>query len=112
MGKKDKFKNLPLNGQKTAAGRDARTGRFVKGNRGGGRKAIPEGIKTLLQAAVPEACRVLVGYIHDPTIRADIRLECIKVLLDRVYGKPVQGVDLDTRNLQPVVFVDSDELAD
>ena len=72
-------------------------GQFKKGDprRGpGGRKKIPDDIKAMLAGATPDACRLLCNTINDKDARLDLRIKCSEILLDRVYGKPQQSVDV------------------
>ena len=74
--------------------RDAR-GRFVKGNKNGGRPKMPEAMKQAFRAAAPDACRVLIGIVNDESAANKDRIRAAEVILDRGYGKPVQAVDLE-----------------
>lgn len=90
----------PLNGQKTGetgrrcACRDPATGRFVKGNAGGGRPKMPAELRADFQAAGPRALEVLLGILSDGDAAARDRIRAAEIILDRGYGKPVQAVDL------------------
>lgn len=99
----------PSTGEKQVRGRD---GRFMKGNRSGGRKEIPTDIKEMLRSATPDACRLLVETINDVEAKPELRIKCCEIVLDRVYGKPQQSVDLDAKNIPQVVFVGGDDIAD
>lgn len=101
---------VPSKGAKK--GRDPTTGRFVKGYGGGGRKEIPPDIKEMLQAATPDACKLLCSTINDDEAKLDLRIRCCEIVFDRVYGKPQQSVDIDAKNIPQVVFVGGDEVAD
>ena len=74
-------------------------GRFVKGTvpcRSGGRKPIPPEIKQLFTSMVPE----VVSKIHEIILTSDdnkLVLDAAKIVLDRVYGKPLQAVDVDAK---------------
>lgn len=74
-------------------GRDEKTGRFVKGNPGGGRKKTPDEIKGIHEKTVPE----LVELAFDPATRVDIRVTILKWLTEMDLGKPGQKVDVDAR---------------
>ncbi len=100
----------PSNGEKT--GRDPQTGRFAAGNKGGGRKKVPKDVKTMLSAATPDACKLLCDTIKDESANLKLRIKCCEIVLDRVYGKSVQSVDLDAKNIQPVVFMGGDDVHD
>lgn len=72
-------------------------GRFAKGNKlAGGRRAIPPEIKQLFTSMVPE----VVSKIHEIILTSDdnkLVLDAAKIVLDRVYGKPLQAVDVDAK---------------
>lgn len=75
------------------SGRDSKTGRFAKGNPGGGRKKKPEEINGIHQKTVPE----LVELAFDPNTRVDVRVAILKWLTEMDLGKPGQKVDVDAR---------------
>lgn len=85
---------MPSNGTKSA-GRDPATGRFTKGNAGGGRTQLPEELKLAFRAAAPEALDVLKKILRDENAKHSDRIKCAEIILDRGYGKPVQAVDLE-----------------
>lgn len=92
---------MPSNGKKSdkkkhTAGRDPATGRFVKGNTGGGRTQLPEELKTAFRAACPQALDVLKRILTNEGAKDSDRIRCAEIILDRGYGKPVQAVDLET----------------
>lgn len=109
MGSKNDEKvNKPSTGGKQECrGAD---GRFEKGNRSGGRKRIPEDVKEMMKATVPDAVRFLASLIADETARDADRVRAAEILLDRVYGKPQQSVDIDARSIPQVVFVGAEDL--
>lgn len=87
-------------------GRDLSTGRFVGGNQGGGRKAIPPEIREMLQAAVPDAVRRLIAALdaERPVVAGadinmfpdhDMRTKAAEAILNRLYGKPAVAVTGD-----------------
>lgn len=100
----------PSNGEKKV-GRGA-NGRFEKGYKGGGRKEIPKDIKEMLRGATPDACRLLCNTINDETAKLELRIKCSEIVLDRVYGKPQQAVEVDAHNIPQVVFIGGDKVAD
>ena len=73
---------------------------------------MPKSIKEMLKGAAPDACKLLVKYMNDDTIRPELRIKCCEIIFDRVYGKPIQGVDLDVNKLPQVVFVGDDKIYD
>ena len=103
---------MPKIGKKTETGRDPATGRFIKGNTGGGRAKLPEELKEAFRAAAPQALRVLVQIVNDSDARESDRIRAAEVILDRGYGKPVQAVDVDASSIPQVVFVGGDDIAD
>ena len=86
---------MPSNGKKTA-GRDPVTGRFTKGNDGGGRKEIPAELKEAFRKASWKAHDVLVEILQDETAKDSDRIRCAEIILERGYGKPEQAVSLET----------------
>lgn len=89
-----------------------RDGRFVKGNSGGGRPAIPDDIKTAFKEASKDACDVLCKIVNDEGAKDSDRIRAAEVILDRGWGKPVQAVDLDAKNIPQVVFTGYGDIAD
>lgn len=73
--------------------RDARTGRFVAGNKSGGRKKIPDDVKDMLRAASAEAVQLLIDTMRDTDTRRELRVSCAETIIDRVYGKATQPID-------------------
>lgn len=70
---------------------------FKKGQSGnpGGRPKMPEDLKKAMQSMAAEALDVLKASLRSDDER--MRLEAVKILFDRGYGKPTQAVDLTTR---------------
>lgn len=66
----------------------------------GGRKPIPQEVRDILAAATPAAARALVDLIdsRDPKIR----LRASELVLDRVYGKATQAVDVHVTDVAKV----------
>ena len=83
-------------GKKASCGRDPVTGRFVAGNRNGGRRRLPEELKAAFREAAPEALETLVTIMRDDTARHADRIRCAEIILDRGYGKPAQAIEIDT----------------
>ena len=79
------------------SGRDSK-GRFVVGNRGGGRPKIPDEVREMLKTATPKAVRLLIGMVDNEDAAPALRMDAAKTILDRVYGKATQPIDgsLDT----------------
>ena len=105
----DEINKAPSTGGKPGD-RDATTGRFMKGNHNGGRKKIPDDVKAMMQAAIPDAVRYLAALIADESARNADRVRAAEILMDRVYGKPQQSVDLDATSIPHVIIVGADEL--
>lgn len=89
-------------------GRDSKTGRFAKGNPGGGRRKKPDEIKDIHQRTVPE----LVTLAFDPATRVDVRVAILKWLTEMDLGKPGQKVDVDARTEGVQVVQFEGELAE
>ena len=94
-----------------------RTGRFRPGHSGNpaGRPAdtqeTREG-KELLRSASPAACKLLRDTINDPGAKLELRIKCAEIVLDRVYGKPQQAVEVDAKSIPQVVIVGGDQIPD
>ena len=101
--------NIAENSVKTAVGKPFPPG--VSGNPGGRPKEKPE-VKEMLRAATEDAARLLVDTINDETARLELRIKCCEIVLDRVYGKPRQALEVDTKNIPPVIFVGGEQIAD
>jgi len=105
-------------GSKLAPARDA-LGRFVKGHApssNGGRKKLPEELRTAFRAEGYRALDVLLAVMMDPEARTADRIRAAEIILDRGYGKPAQAVDLGADGegggvciLPPVLFVGEPE---
>lgn len=91
-------KSKPSTGGKQgySACRDPATGRFVKGNKSGGRPRLPEELKADFRAAAPRALEVLLDILNDDEAAARDRIRAAEIILDRGYGKPAQAVELST----------------
>lgn len=87
---------------------------FKKGVSGNpaGRKKIPDNIKDMLKGATPDACKLLCDTINDTEAKLELRIKCSEIVLDRVYGKPQQAVEVDAKNIPQVIFVGGDKIAD
>ena len=85
----------------------AKTGQFVAGKSGNphGRPKIPDNIKEAFRALVPEAVEILGAIMRNPKEKTLGRLDAIKTILDRAYGKPAQSQDIsfDVNNTADVL---------
>lgn len=87
---------MPSKGGKQADScRDETTGRFIKGNKTGGRKRLPDDIKSMLRDASPDAVKLLVDTMNNKNEPTELRVKCAEKILERVYGKAVQPIDAD-----------------
>lgn len=70
-------------------------GRFVKGESGNpsGRKKADERVQKALKAATYDAAQTLVALLNSNDDR--VRYQAATAILDRVYGKPKQSVDVE-----------------
>ena len=71
-------------------------GRFLPGNesKGSRPKKIPEELKEAFRELVPRSVEVIAEILNNRKTRANVRLEAVKVVLDRVYGRPAQSQDI------------------
>ena len=65
-------------------------GQFVAGNKGGGRKKMPDEVKKLFTDATPEAAQLLINTMNDAKVPLQLRLDCANRIIERVYGKAAQ----------------------
>lgn len=78
------------------------TGKFAKGNPGGGRPALPDWFKSGAPDALKHLLAVATG--AHPVDDEAIRLRACETVCDRVYGKAPQAVDVTSGGEQsPVV---------
>lgn len=77
-----------------------------------GRPRIPEEVKEAFRAASGDACRVLCDIVNDFSAKDSDRIRAAEVILDRAWGKPVQAVDVDAKNIPQVVFIGGDNVPD
>ena len=96
---------MPSTGTKQDKRRDPNTGRFLPGNKTGGRPRLPEELKEAFRAACPDALEVLKRILTNEGAKDSDRIRCAEIILDRGYGKPVQAVDLDGNVVPQVVIV-------
>lgn len=95
----------------------AKTGRFLPGQSGNPRGRPAETQETregkkLLRDAAPSACKLLCDTINDPGAKLELRIKCCEIVLDRVYGKPQQSVEVDSTTVPQIVFVGGDRIAE
>lgn len=83
-------------------------GRFLKGNKNGGRKKIPEEVKEMFRDATPAAAKLLIDTMHNENVRLDLRIDCANKILERAYGKPTQPIDADLDNAYEVIIRNAD----
>lgn len=67
--------------------------------RGGstGRKPIPPDIKSAFNDLVPDAVARLSDIVRNST-DDKLVMDAVKVVLDRVYGRPAQSLDIESNN--------------
>ena len=65
-------------------------GRFVAGNKGGGRRKVPDEVKKMFLAATPDATRLLIETMNNEDAPLKIRIDCANTVIERVYGKAAQ----------------------
>lgn len=83
-----------------------KSGQFKKGKSGNpsGRKPIPPEIKEALTSLVPRAVDRLKEIVETSNDEKVI-IQAVNVVLDRVYGKPLQAVDMKSENDHTVNIV-------
>ena len=92
--------------------RDQKSGRFVKGNKSGGRPKLPTEIKEMCRALTPQAIETAKNIMLNDKAKDSDRLKAAEIILDRGYGKPAQSVNLETDDGVPrYVFVGMDNVA-
>ena len=87
----------PSTGHKTE--RDAR-GRFVKGNKSGGRPEKPDWLKGKGIEALQFAYKVM----NNTGEKSELRLQAARMLAEYDLGKPKQQVDVEALNIAPVII--------
>ena len=70
-------------------------GQFTQNNKSGGRKKIPDDIREMLAEATPKAIGMLIDTMNDPNAKIELRVACAEKIIDRVYGKALQPIDID-----------------
>lgn len=88
--------SVPSTGKKQDKRRDPKTGKFLPGNKSGGRPRLPEELKEAFRDYSWDALNTLVTILKDDGAKHSDRIKCAEIILDRGYGKPVQAVDLET----------------
>lgn len=77
-----------------------------------GRPKIPEEVKAAFRAATPRAFEVLCEIMDDEGAKDSDRIKAAEVIMDRAWGKAVQAVDVDAKNIPQVVIVGGDNVPD
>jgi hypothetical protein len=90
VGEKKNSAKSPSNGGKTD--RDGK-GRFAAGNKGGGRKRLPQDVKEMFKAATSDAAKLLIDTMNNQEMDIKLRVDCAERVIERVYGKPTQPID-------------------
>lgn len=78
----------------------------------GGRPKMPAELKEACKALTPDCINVLASIVNNPKSRDGDRIKAAEVIMDRGYGKAIQSVDLDARNIPQVIFVGGDNVPD
>lgn len=82
----------------TGPKQDQRTGRFLPGNKSGGRPKMPEELKEAFKKASPKALKVLKSIMADPEAKDADRIRAAEAILDRGYGKPPVAVQVEAED--------------
>lgn len=84
-------------------------GRFLPGNKSGGRPVVPDDIKGMLKAAVPDAAQLLIDTMMDTETKQELRIKCAETIIERVYGKATQPIDGEIA--QGIIIKFADEIS-
>ena len=92
--------------EKNKPGNRDGTGKFQKGKSGNpsGRKPVPPEIKEALTSLVPKAVERLQEIVNEST-NEKIVIQAVQTVFDRVYGKPIQAVDMKSENEHKIEVV-------
>ena len=88
---------------------------FEKGNKMGGRKAIPQEVRELIYSVAPEMVEKKINIARDPNTAPQLVNQIAEELLNRAYGKPTQSVDIESTEKMKLVVklvTDDDEEGD
>jgi hypothetical protein len=83
--------------------------KFQPGNKFGGRKPIPEGVKELARAATPRAIQRQIELMESED--ENVALKATNSILDRALGKPAQTVNANLARNNAVDYSLSELLA-
>lgn len=86
-------------------------GRFAPGSRGGGRKGMHPEVRRLLTEACPEAVQTVIGIMRDKEAPPRVRVECAQTIIERVYGKAVQPMELSGPEGDPIKIATEQDAA-
>lgn len=70
----------------------------------GGRKPMDPELKKSLQGWAAESLKFLYGLMQNEDAANRDRAKAAEVLMDRAWGKPLQSVDAEIRDLRPILF--------
>lgn len=93
------------------------SGRFIKGNKSGGRKALPEEFKKAARDNALPALLVLIGIMTNEDADNSDRIKAANIIIERAYGKPttevVQTVSIENEALSKIneIMITLDEQA-
>lgn len=54
----------------------------------------------MLTAACPDAVRLLIDTMGDPSVKRDLRIDCANTIIERVLGKAAQPIITDTPTIE------------
>ena len=101
-------KEIPKTGENQAKKRGP-DGKFLPGNKSGGRKPIPDDVKKMLSDAAPDAVNLLIEVMKDAGKEDKLRVQCAETIIERVYGKNPQPIITDGEGILRVIFGNSNE---
>jgi hypothetical protein len=71
---------------------------LIPGNPNGGRRAIPQEFKELAEKNSIPALEAAIAIMRNEDNKTADRLKAIEIVLERGIGKPLQSIDLESKN--------------
>lgn len=107
---------MPANKEKQG-GRAANATSFKPGQSGNPRGRPKESdavknAKTCMSKMTPKVVAQMEEALNSEETKLSDKIKIWEIILDRVYGKPQQAVEVDAKNIPQVIFVGGDQIAD